>query len=479
MAGTVFVVGQQMVRPGVYFRVMNTGGPQTAAVPQGITAVLFRSSWGPLGTVQNLTDPTTIHDLFGSEGTVDAIEQAFAGGCMSVQALRMGSGGTAASITLKDTTPTTPVNVVQLNLAYVGLEGNNYSATVRDSLTDSTLRELIVYEDATIRQKFTFAKGATGSGEPQFLTDAVNTMALPWISATKLADGNKTMAAVSQSAFTGGVDPTVVVSDINTALNTIAPIDWNVLVTDSEDPSVHATIQSFVDNQRNYGKLVQATVGEPTSVTLATRQADAQAFNDFAVTYVLNGFELSDGTSIEGYKAAARVAGMISAMNITDSLTHAIVNGATDIVGPLQNSDIVTSLQAGAIVFTFNAKKQVQVEYGINTYITPDANHDAGWKKIRRVNTRDYLMSEVAATWDPLVGKVNNNPSGQATLIAAAQGVVNQMIKEGALLNGKVSLDTSNPAQGDSAWFVFSGDDVDSAEKLYMAFGFEFAPATA
>src|SRR5690606_13818953 len=118
---------------------------------------------------------------------------------------------------------------------------------------------------------------------------------------------------------------------------------------------------------------------------------------------------------VEGYKAAARVAGMIASSEITESLTHAVVTGATDIIGPLTNAEIEKAILSGAIVFTFNPQKQVHIEYGINTLVTPSADQDIGWKKIRRVKTRDFLIDSIAATWDPIVGKINNSPDGRAT----------------------------------------------------------------
>jgi hypothetical protein len=476
--GAVFQVGQQMVRPGFYFRVVNSGG-NTLNIPQGIVAALCRSSWGPVGEVQTFSSDTTVEQTFGTNGTAnEMIEQVFLGGAAQVEVIRMGEDdGVGAAITLVDTTSGTAVQAVKLTLS-VGEDGNNYSATVRDSLTDSNLRQLVIYNGQTVAQTFTFAKGATGTGEPAALVAAVTAMNLNWITATKLADGNKTLASVTQTEFSGGQDPTVDPTAISNALDTLSSIDWNVLCIDSEDPSVHATVQAYIDSQWNLGKLVQAVVGEATDVELSTRQSDCRIFNDYLVSYVLNGFEDSNGNSIEGYLAAARVAGMIAAMNLTDSLTHAVVVSASDIVGNLANQDIINSLNAGAILFTKNSQKQVQVEYGINTYISPDADYDAGWHKIRRVNTRIYLMSEIAAAWDPLVGKVNNDSVGQSTLIAAAKGVINQMVKAGALLDGTVGLDPDNLAVGDSAWFTYAVDDIDSAEKLYGTFGFEFSPPT-
>ncbi len=475
MAGSVFQVGEQKIRPGVYIRVTNIGEPPEAIVPQGIVSALFRASWGPLGQVTYLESADAVTATFGSSGTVDTALEAFRGGCRRVVGYRLGSGGAKATITLKDTAAT-PADVVTITAKYEGVRGNDFKVTVRDSLTDTTKRELLLYEGVTLLQVVTFAKG---TGEPQALVDAVNDSNSPYITATKLADGNDILATVTQQALTGGQDPTVDGASYSAGLSAIEAIDWNILAVDTEDAATHATVQTYIDRVRNEGKRVLAVVGEPTSVNLATRLANARAFNDPAIIYVANGFKGSDGITREGYKAAARVAGMVAAANITESLTHAVVKGATEIVGALTNAEIEQAIQSGALVFTMSAQKQVQIEYGINTFVTVTAHMDAGWKKIRRVRTRDNLMDRIAATWDPLIGKINNSPDGRATLIAAAQGIINRMIAEGALLQGSIFEDPNNPPVGDSAWFVVQVDDLDSAEKVYITFQFRFSPDIA
>src|SRR5690606_14837341 len=252
-----------------------------------------------------------------------------------------------------------------------------------------------------------------------------------------------------QQSLTGGQDPIVNGESYSAGLSAIEAIDWNVLAVDTDDTATHTLVQAYIDRVRNEGKRVLGVVGEPTSVPLETRLTNARAFNDPAIIYVANGFKGSDGVTREGYKAAARVAGMVASAQITESLTHYVVRGATELVGALTNAEIEQAIQFGALVFTMNAQKQVHIEYGINTFVTPTADMDAGWKKIRRVRTRDNLMDRIAATWDPLIGKINNSPDGRATLIAAAQGIINRMIAEGALLQGTIFEDPNNPPQGD------------------------------
>jgi len=309
------------------------------------------------------------------------------------------------------------------------------------------------------------------------LVSALNSsQANKYVTATKIAAGNGTLKAVANAGMTGGLDPTTTANDYLTALTSLEAIDWNVLVVDSEDSILFTSIQAYIDRVRNAGKRVMAVLGQKTNVELSTRLTLARSFNDPAIVFVVNGFSYADGTAIEGYEATGRVAGMIASADVTESLTHAVIQGATGLVGALSNTDIESALNSGALVFTLSSQKQVQIEQGINTFITPTADLEMGWRKIRRVRTRDTLIDRIGATWDLLIGKINNDANGRATLMAAAQGVINEMINEGALIAGQIYEDPTNPPEGDSAWFIIQVDDTDSAEKLYLTFQFRFAP---
>ncbi|MFZ7103374.1 MAG: phage tail sheath subtilisin-like domain-containing protein [Peptococcaceae bacterium] len=470
MGGIIFLEGETKIRPGVYIRTTKVGLSEGAVVSQGVAAVLFRSSWGPLNQVVDLEAAEEAKNIFGTSGTVAAITEVFRGGARRVKAFRLGTGGEKGKVNLQDTEET-PVDVVQIEAKYPG--GKELNATIRESLVDDSQKELLIYEGFTLADKFSFAAG--GVNEPQNLVDAVNTQGSAWIAAAKLADGNGTVAQVSQEDLTGGADPAVAGTEYEAGLAALEIESWNVLAVDSEDAAVHAAVQTYIDRVRGEGKRVRAVLGEGTGVALATRLTNAQAFNDLAITYVANGFKNSAGTEITGYPAAARMAGKSAAAGITRSLTHEVIEGAVDVAGKLTNAEVEEAVQSGALVFTANSSGQVQVEYDINTLVTLDADQDAGWRKNRRVRTRDNLIDRIVAAWDPLIGKVNNSPDGRATLIAAAQDIVNKMIGEGALVSGTVKLDETNLPAGDSAWFVIEElADLDSTEKIYLTVGFQF-----
>lgn len=476
MGGT-FTVGEQKIRPGAYFRYQNVGLAPASAFTINVVACVIQADWGPLNEVKIIENETEIDPIFGNAGTTEIIPMILRQGAR-VKAVRLGAEGTgqAGEITLKDTAET-PANVVTLRAKYVGTR--DIRVAVRDSLRDTTVRELLVYDGTTLKETITFTKGETGDGEPAALAAAVNANS-KWLDATKTADGNKILSAFTATPLTGGANPTVTTADYSTAFSKLEAVQFNVLCLDTNEVAVHAVADAFVDRIFDDGKRTMLVIGEPKTVDFDVRCQNAAACNDFKVVYVLNGYEDTTGNVYEGYKAAAVVAGMIAATPSNESLTHAVVSRGRDVTEALTNAQIEQAILSGCLVFTMNSSNQVQVEYAVNTLITLSKTEDAGWKKIRRVRTRFELFDRIDAQTEPLVGRVNNDPDGRATIIASAQGEINRMIREGKLLEGgTIYEDPANPPQGDSAWFVIEVDDIDSAEKIYQTYNFRFAPVTS
>ena len=470
MAGQSYVLGEQKVQPGIYVRVTNIGEPPVVTGAQGIGAALIRASWGPLGRVVTMEGLNEVSQQFGEGHGTEVLRELFRGGARQVKAVRVGSGGTKGTLTLEDTS-SAPVQVVTLETKYP--TSRVFNVTIRDSLTDDKQRELLVFEGTEWLETITFEKG---TGEPEALTEAINQTS-QYLTAQKTEDGNGILAAVVNQNLANGSDPTVTGESYTNAETLLEAEDWNILVVDSVDPTIHATVQVFINRMRKEGKRVLGVVGEPTSVDFNTRKANSRVFDDPAIIYVGNGFVSANG-NVEGAEAAARVAGEILRAPYNSSLTHQVINGAVDIIGKLTNAQIVEAIQSGMLVFTRNANGQVQIEYGITTFLNPTIELDEGWKKIRRVRTRDELINRVVLSTDPLIGRINNDANGQATVISIINGIINQMIAEGGLLSGQAVLDETKPPQGDSAWFKIEVDDLDSMEKVYFEFGFRYTPAT-
>lgn len=475
MAGR-YSIGETKVRPGIYFRQENGGGNDTLGATNGIVGVAFKANWGPLGEIVTIDNPADIATLFGDDsgsGSNTAILNAiFQGGASQVLAVRVGTGGTKAAITLKDTA-STPADVVTLTAKYAGTRA--LSVTIKDSLSITTMRECIIYAGTTELSKVLFEKGS--AGEVDAIVAAINASEECVVTATKVAAGNGLLAAVTQSTFTtAGVSPTITSTDYSNAFTLLEAAKWNTVCIDSDDTSIHALLAAFINRANDAGLMGIAVLGEPTSVAYATRKSDAAAFNSENVVYCLNGFTIA-GVAYEGWKAAALVAGYIAFLPSNDSLTHKVIPNATGIVGALTNTQVVECLQSGCLVFTVSASGAVWVEQGINTLVTLRADQDAGWKKIRRTKTRFELIDRININSEGVIGNVNNDDNGRATFLAICNGVGAEMIAEGKLQVFEASESTTNLPKGDSAWFVFNVLDNDSMEHIYLTYLFRFAEA--
>lgn len=467
MPGETFLPGEQKIRPGTYARITSSGLNPPAVIPSGIVAALIRSEWGPLGAVTALEGEGAIEATFGSGGTTEVLRQIFRGGARRVLAIRQGTGGAVATITLVDGAA---ANVVRLDAKHVGTRGNDFTVSKRTSLTDATKDELLVFESGTLLETIAYTPGAD---EPLAITEAVDARS-QYLDATKLADGDGTVADISNQALAGGTAATINGAAQTAALGLLETESFDIFVVDAEDDATRNLVAAEVNEMWANGQWVRAVVAEDPTVAFATRKTNSAAHNNAGIDYVSNGFKVGDAT-IQGIDAAGRFAGMVARLPITSSITHVVVEGATEVVGPLSNAEIEQAIQAGQIVFTTNPAGQVQVEYGITTLVTPGPGQDDGWKKIRRVRTRARLMQQIVLDTDRISGKVNNDEPGRALVIMAMQRAINTLTNLGALHGGTVTIDPAQAPEGDSAWFLIQVDDIDSLEKLYETFEFRFS----
>lgn len=465
MAGT-FVLGDTKVRPGSYFNIQKKGGSSAAGIMNGVTAVIFRADFGPLNTAVELNAEDGYEKTFGTGFTTDAVREAVAGGAKTVIACRVGSGGTQGTVCLKDVDGE---DALSITAKYPGEK--DFMVTVRGKLSDPALKECIFYAGTAEFEKIEFT---AGEGEAQALADAL-AASKNFKAELKENKGSAALATVSQGVFANGTNPETTIGDYSNAFAQVEPYEFNTICLDTEDTELHLLLQSFVNRIFSAGSLAQAVVAERHTVDLETRIMHAASFNDEKMNYVLNAHVDEQGTVIDGYQTAARIAGMVGAASANSSLTHTVISGFSEILEKLTNTEIISAEKKGCIVLSYNKARQVWIDNAINTLVTPADNQDDGWKKIRRVKTRFELVRRINTTADGLVGKVDNDRNGRATVISQIQGVGDTMREEGKLAACTVTESSAYKADGDSAWFDIDVVDKDSMEHIYMTFLFGFS----
>jgi len=459
MAG-MYTPGEVKVRPGTYYNIQKVG-ENTATIVDGITAVLFRADWGPLNEAVEIKAEVNYGSIFGSAFTTDAIGEVMKGGAKTVIGCRIGSGGSAGKVTLKDSTSQ---DAVTLTAKYVG--DKNFTITVREKLSDDTKKECIIYTGTSEFEKVQFTKGedetsalaAAFSKSKNFVAETLG--------------GSGALENVSQAVFTNGANPTVTTESYSDGLTVMESASWNTICVDTEAMEVHTLLANFLDRISEAGQLAMGIVAESTAVLYDDRVQHASEYNSEKIVYVVNPSAKTSIGTVNGYQVAARIAGMISACPSNQSLTHTVIEGYTELADRITPTQIIDAETKGCLVLTTNANKEVWIDSAINTLVELGENQDEGWKKIRRTKTRYELITRANIQAESMVGFVDNDTNGRATIVSQVQGVGSQMVEEGKLVSCNV---TESTAEGDSCWFSIDAVDKDSAEHIYLTFKFRFS----
>ena len=469
--GIFFTVGEKKKRPGVYQRYENVGGVSIAGATDGIVACCIRSNWGELGKVHTFESIEAAKLALGNggeNGTVSLLTEIFTGGAKKVYCVRLGSGGTKSSIKLLDTAGTEAVTMT------AKWEGNRQlSYLIRKVLGDENTKEMLVLEGTLELERITFL---TGEKEIENFLQAAKQSNYFIFSKTETDAAE--LAEVGQTDFTAGTNPSITNQNYSNAFTLLEPYLFNTICIDTESVAVHTLLTAYIQKIYQNGTILPfAVIAESTSVPFETRLAHAIAINSYNVIYVGGGVVDTLGQPLEGIRAAARVAAMAAATPSNQSLTHKVVSGMTDVLEMLTNSQYEQSIDAGMLTFSTSSAGNVWIESAITTLNLPQGEDDEGWKKIKRTKIRKELMNRASVTVEPLIGNINNDDDGRATVLIAIGKLLQLMFVEGKLLEGgSIEVDKDNLPEGDSAWFNIYADDIDSLEKMYFVYKFRYSP---
>lgn len=183
--------------------------------------------------------------------------------------------------------------------------------------------------------------------------------------------------------------------------------------------------------------------------------------DEYAVN-LINGVILGDGTEVESGKYAAYIAGLIAGTPINKSITYQTLPVA-DVTKRLRNSEINEALTSGSLVLVHDGRN-VKIEQGITT----DSDETARGK-IRIMRARQAVATDIPATAkDRYIGKIDNNPAGQAALISAIKAYLETLETNNVLMEPAVQLDPQRESKGDSVFLDVSYVEVDSMERIFL-----------
>ncbi len=463
--------GEVKVRPGVYQRYSNIGLSPTPGAQDGICAIPVQASWGPLGVVVR-NAYGELSQNYGSGDyapgfTVPAAQAMFEGGATTVYTYRMGSGGKKASLKLKNGSD----DAVAALAKYPGTMP--VSLSVQPKVGNDAVKEVNIYIGTSHVETFGF--DADNENEPANLVKACGNSKYIDFSLTGDGTGTVTNVAAASGTLTGGENPVVTNEDYSRAFEALEPFFYNCIALDVDDDetlSKTMLLQSYLTNAYKFGKLAVAVVGENSGVAFESRLKHARLLNDEKFVYLGSGWDTLSG-SLDGVMAICRTAGTIAAAPANRSITHSVIRGAAGLLETFTYEQYVDAIQNGMLLPSMSNGGDIWYDSGVNTLISPSAEQDEGWKKIRRTKTRFELFDRIDRALQPKVGRINCDPDGIGDVIQTASRVLASMVSERKVAAGaSFTVDTY---AADSAWFVIRADDIDSLEKIYLHYQFRFA----
>lgn len=240
---------------------------------------------------------------------------------------------------------------------------------------------------------------------------------------------------------------------------------FNVFVYPSAIPPLEqdATV-AWTDRNREEGKhflfVLGGTADEDKDSTVGNARS-VRCKHDYVVN-LINGVVDSAGNEIASGDYAPFIAGLIAGTAINKSITYAELPVA-DVNKHLKNSEIIEALTSGSLVLVNDGKK-IKIEQGVVT-----ASDSTKRGKIRIMRARQAVATDIPTTArDRYIGKIDNNPAGQATLIAAIKAYLETLELNNVIMEPEVVLDPNRPSVGDCVFLAVAYTEVDSMERIFL-----------
>mgnify|MGYP002869723754 FL=1 len=359
MAG-YFQIGEQKIRPGAYFNVQSKDSEVEPI--DGIVVCLFRSTTGPLGEacVLNTANRDDYTKIYGTDGTTDVIREALAGGAIRIIACRLGSGGTTSTVTLS-----AAVGGLVVKTKYAGSKA--FTVTIRDKLTDPTLKQIVFYDGTKQIEIHSFVAGGDEVGKCIESCKYSTRFELSRSAATdSVAAGTGVITNRTQVSLAGGTDPTVTNEAYSNALLEAEKYYFNTVVIDSESADVQAIVYGWLDRIYEAGQFGIASFSPSMQSEIEDREAVISTINHENVAIVVNPDVTDDNdVNLKGYQVAARIGGLIASTPSNQSVTHTVFKDYASLNEKMTNTEIEVAEVKGCLVLDTNNNDEIILDISL------------------------------------------------------------------------------------------------------------------
>lgn len=245
------------------------------------------------------------------------------------------------------------------------------------------------------------------------------------------------------------------------ALNKLRTIQFNTIAY----PYTGASYDPNKITIANWIRTMREEEGIKVQGVLANYEA-----NDEAIINVVQGIELTDGTSLGVHEVTAYVAGITAGANINKSNTGQKYIGAIDVIPRMTKTEMEAAITSGKFIFKVDSAQNVTIVYDINSLTDITVEKGKQFTKNRVIRTLDGINNDIVNIFESnYIGKVNNNEDGRSLLRSTLIDYFNELQNLNAIQNftaEDVLITEGN--DNDSVIIDCNIQPVDSVEKMYI-----------
>lgn len=444
MAGGTFL-SMNKIRPGAYLNFKSVARPSMTVGDRGIATIALELNWGAEGQLIDVYSDELVgtgslskvgFTAFDSESK---LLNVMLQNCYQAKVYRLNKGGKKAKTTIGDT------NVLTVEAKYAGTFGNK--------ITVSIVEEGYLYNVST------FVNGSQKDSQKVALLEELE--ANDFVTFSGVGKPELNAGKVLSEGANGTYDITTALPEYLELLKTAR---WQTACfpqLDDEDATLKANIASFIENQRDdEGRYVQAVLANYP-------QANYEGIISNTNGAIINGVEFSKE------ELTACIAGLTAGSNINQSNTNKIIEGATQIIGQLDNAGIIKALNNGELILSTNQRGDIKIEKDINSYHSYTADKKYEFSKNRVLRVLDEIGTSIKDIWEQtFMGKVDNNEQSRNMFKTEIDNYLKQLeglnaIQEYVSSGGMENITVEQGSELDIVKLGLYVKPVDSMEFLY------------
>lgn len=428
------------IRPGVYANVKAQGTNKKYEGNSGIVVIpLFGYDYGPQGEFIEISvdSPDANIDKLGRsvfDETNEYMVRIFMALLNAEKVLAYSVGtGAAAEVIIGDFITTAKYN---------GTGGNNIAVSSLANATGGF--DVNVYMGNEVVETYEGVK---------LVSDLIARNSGKYVEFKERSVG-AAITASSKKLLTGGVTAAPVNSDITAFLDALEIREFDKVVMKMEEQEFNVALVEKI-------KYLRERIGKLCGAVTVDYAADCEYVINLTNSFKYGNIELSM------LAAAAYVAGVEAKATELESLTYAVVEGATEIVSPKPNEVAEASVQNGEMFFTMNGDNVV-IEYDINSLTTFTEEKTEDYRKNKIIRVHDAFIQALYETFVP--GKFRNVEDDWNVMESLGKALLNEFEESGAITNVQDDdfiLDRTR-SNGDSTYITVGLQAVDATDKYYF-----------